>query len=251
MEARWIIQSSGGTPIERPRMKPSWTLDDLGLQVTRHTLPTSHLIKATSVSISGAMWRTGLRSIFSRTDGSGKLRSYNYDIDLNGRVYLSDVRSRNFINCYRDVNFLNILFKKLRKNQIEPNHQSIGPEELQLSQGNFEKGYKWVSKCQGEINYIRSISTPIVYKTLDSSTNELIYGGSMKKTFEPSQLKFDRSTGWLFHPSPSEKNNGRYSLLSSSILFDSLQDSIDLEASWIKWEQEKFAISPINPDDLN
>ncbi|KAI7964688.1 hypothetical protein MJO29_002786 [Puccinia striiformis f. sp. tritici] len=225
MEARWIIQSSGGTPIERPRMKPSWTLDDLGLQVTRHTLPTSHLIKATSVSISGAMWRTGLRSIFSRTDGSGKLRSYNYDIDLNGRVYLSDVRSRNFINCYRDVNFLNILFKKLRKNQIEPNHQSIGPEELQLSQGNFEKGYKWM--------------------------HELIYGGSMKKTFEPSQLKFDRSTGWLFHPSPSEKNNGRYSLLSSSILFDSLQDSIDLEASWIKWEQEKFAISPINPDDLN
>ncbi|KAA1094474.1 hypothetical protein PGT21_022487 [Puccinia graminis f. sp. tritici] len=205
------------------------------------------------------MWRlmVGSRALSSRSplhQPAGKpLRSYNYDIDLNGRVHLSEVRSRNFTNCYRDVTFLNILFKKLRKNQVESDSrddQSIDPEEIRLSQENFKNGFRWVSKCQGEINYIRSSSTPIVYKTLDCSSNELMYGGSLKRTFEPSRLKIDRSTGWLFHPSPSEKNNGRYSLLSSSILFDSLQDSIDLEAGWIKWEQDKFPILPLDSDDL-
>ncbi|WAQ82122.1 hypothetical protein PtA15_2A435 [Puccinia triticina] len=202
------------------------------------------------------MWRSAFR-LRSITESSGqRIRSYNYDVDLHGRVYLSEVRSRNFTNCYRDVNFLNILFKKLRKiNQgIESDDQShqIDPGELHLNQENFKQGYRWVSKCQGEINYIRSSSTPIVYKTLDISTNELMYGGSLKKSFEPSRLKYDRSTGWLFHPSPSAKNHGCYSLLSSSILSDSLQDSIDLgSAGWIRWGQDKFPILPLDPDDLS
>jgi hypothetical protein len=85
----------------------------------------------------------------------------------------------------------------------------------------------------------------------NNKTDELIYGGSLKKAFEPGQLKHDRSTGWLFHPSPSEKHNGRYSLLASSILFDSLQDSIDLEAGWITWKQRKFPVLPLEPDDLD
>ncbi|EFP88818.1 uncharacterized protein PGTG_14157 [Puccinia graminis f. sp. tritici CRL 75-36-700-3] len=48
-----------------------------------------------------------------------------------------------------------------------------------------------LSECQGEINYIRSSSTLIVYKTWDCSKNDLMYGGSLKRTFEPSRLKID------------------------------------------------------------
>ncbi|KNZ62784.1 hypothetical protein VP01_1223g1 [Puccinia sorghi] len=194
------------------------------------------------------MWRTGLRSMASHTS---KIRSYNYDIDLNGRVYLSEARSRNFTNCYRDINFLNILIKKLRRNQVDERLESADPTEFQLAQKNLKEGYKWISRCQGEINYIRASSTPIVYKTLDSSTNELVYGGSLKKAFEPGQLKHDPTTGWLFHPSPSEKNHGRYSLLSCSILFDSLQDSVDLDAGCITWRQETFPVLSLEPHDLD
>jgi hypothetical protein len=71
-----------------------------------------------------------------------------------------------------DEIFLNILIKKLRKNQPDPSHDSVDPEELQLAEENLKKGFKWVSKCQGEINYIRAKSTPVVYKTLDSSTSQ-------------------------------------------------------------------------------
>lgn len=70
-----------------------------------------------------------------------------------------------------DINFLNILIKKLRRNQVDERLESADPTEFQLAQKNLKEGYKWISRCQGEINYIRASSTPIVYKTLDSSTS--------------------------------------------------------------------------------
>jgi hypothetical protein len=80
------------------------------------------------------------------------------------------------ITLLGDITFLNILFKKLRRNEVSFNShhdRSIDPEELRLSQENLKNGFRWVSKCQGEINYIRSSSTPIVYKALDCSTSQL------------------------------------------------------------------------------
>lgn len=66
-----------------------------------------------------------------------------------------------------------------------------------------------------------------------------------------SYLRLDQSTGRLFHPSPSANKHRPYSLLSNSILLDSLQDSIDLDSRLIHWNGDRFPILALEPHHLD
>ncbi|MBW0491061.1 hypothetical protein O181_030776 [Austropuccinia psidii MF-1] len=150
-----------------------------------------------------------------------------------------------------DVNFLNILFKKLKKNQIN-NELKIDQNEIKLRKENSKKGFKWLSCCGNEFNFIRAFCNKFGHGLIEHFLvlDELTYGGSLRKKFEPDRLKIDQKTGWLFHPSPSDKNHGRYSLISDTILLDSLQDTIDLEAGRVRWAGKTFDILPLDSDDI-
>lgn len=88
-------------------------------------------------------------------------RSYFYDVDIHGQLFLSDAKHRNVATAYRDVRFLDLFFTRIRRN-------TAGAEEARHARS---RGYEFVSECMGEVNYVRSDKhgTPLVFQTLDGS----------------------------------------------------------------------------------
>eukprot|EP00049_Salpingoeca_infusionum_P012329 m.224930 g.224930 ORF g.224930 m.224930 type:complete len:316 (-) comp15155_c0_seq4:2620-3567(-) len=77
-------------------------------------------------------------------------REYFYYIDHNGFLFLDDVRICNFTSCFKDREFLDFFFNRLRKNDAE-RHEELFP---------------WISRCGRELNFLRCDDTPIGETTL-------------------------------------------------------------------------------------
>lgn len=89
-------------------------------------------------------------------------RSYFYDVDIHGQLFLSDAKHRNVATAYRDVRFLDTFFTRIRRNEYLATEEA---REARL------KGYEFVSECMGEINYVRPDpeGTAVVFQALDGA----------------------------------------------------------------------------------
>lgn len=63
----------------------------------------------------------------------------------------------------------------------------------------LHEDYPFISPCGKELNFIKPADMPIVFHDL-SHDNELIYGGTLKVTFDPSKVLVSPRTGRLYHP---------------------------------------------------
>ncbi|GAA5887641.1 hypothetical protein JCM6882_001479 [Rhodosporidiobolus microsporus] len=153
-------------------------------------------------------------------------RVYLYDLDIHGQLFLSSAKHRTLATCYRDPRFLAVFYARLRRND------GLSEEAARLR----AQGYEFLSLCEGEENFLRphKEGSALVFQALEGS--DLAYGGAQTLPFEPSSLRLDPSTGYLFHPSPVPRRSktgispyGPYSLLRSSLVLERFSDSLELD----------------------
>ncbi|GAA5876313.1 hypothetical protein JCM3774_003720 [Rhodotorula dairenensis] len=195
-----------------------------------------------------------LRPLATGAASPASPRSYFYDVDIHGQLFLSDAKHRNVATAYRDVRFLDVFFARIRRNQ--PLATSAGEEARRAR----SRGYEFVSECMGEVNYVRpdSEGTPLVFQSLDGS--ELRYAGSLSHPFDPAALRVNAATGYLFHPSPvSGRSNrahaGPYSLLRSSLVLEHFGPSLELDTGTegggsFEYRGRRFPIKPLQEGDV-
>ena len=116
-----------------------------------------------------ATWRLSLhqprRHFAAPPRSSPSSRSYFYDVDIHGQLFLSDAKHRNVATAYRDVRFLDTFFTRIRRNEYLATEEAREAREARL------KGYEFVSECMGEINYVRPDpeGTALVFQALDGT----------------------------------------------------------------------------------
>ncbi|GAA6047196.1 hypothetical protein JCM3770_006946 [Rhodotorula araucariae] len=179
-------------------------------------------------------------------------RTYLYDLDLHGQLFLSDSKHRNVATAFRDPRFLDVFFTRLRRND-----GAAGNEARTLR----EEGYEFVSPCEGEMNYLRPdrAGSGLVFQALEDGN--LRYAGTLTLAFDPTALRVDPETGYLFHPSPiSARRNkgassryGPYSLLRSSLVVEHFAKSLELDeygGGSIAYEGERYQLAPLEDADV-
>ena len=102
-------------------------------------------------------------------------REYFYDVDLFGRL-LHDGGE------LTEPRFLDFFFKRLRPNDT----------------GRFGD-YPFLSPCAGELNFVRAVDRPIVFRRLNG--DKLVYAATLTFFFEPGALRVSAG-GRLYHPAP-------------------------------------------------
>ncbi|GAA5914225.1 hypothetical protein JCM8208_001525 [Rhodotorula glutinis] len=179
-------------------------------------------------------------------------RTYLYDIDWNGQLYLSDSKHRNVATAFRDPRFLDVFFARLRRNDDDDQAEA---RQLRAD------GYEFVSPCQGEMNYLRPDreGSGLVFQALEDG--ELRYAGSLSLPFDPQALRVDAVSGYLFHPSPTSSRRrrhapsryGPYSLLRSSLVIERFAKSLELDeegGGTFEYEGKRHRIEPLREGDV-
>ncbi|KAM0755442.1 hypothetical protein T439DRAFT_320134 [Meredithblackwellia eburnea MCA 4105] len=191
-------------------------------------------------------------------------RSYKYIVDIHGYLYLSSTKIRNFTSAYKDTQFLDFFYKRLRPNTptSESNSTGVSNEEAERFRG---EGYTYVSPCGKEINYIKPEDTPLVFLKL--TDRGLTYGGTLVEPFQPSKLLVDPNTGYLYHPSPpprssrststgtrshSESPYGPYSLLRSALVLEHFSKSLEWNETGasFEWDGRRWEIGTLRETDV-
>ncbi|PSN56237.1 UPF0598 protein [Blattella germanica] len=125
-----------------------------------------------------------------------KIREYFYFIDHQGMLFLDDARMKNFTSCFKDTQFLEFFFKRIRVNTT----------------GRYSEDFPYLSLCGRERNFIRCDDFPIVFTNVfstredDKVVNRLSYGragNALSVTFEPEHIFMLPSTGRVYHPAPA------------------------------------------------
>lgn len=93
------------------------------------------------------------RHLSTSRSTSKEIRQYFYHLDTRGQVFLEDTKHKNFVTSLKDKQFLNQLFRQLRRTP---------EEDIQRTH------YPVVSVCMGERNYIHIDDTRahVVFSTL-------------------------------------------------------------------------------------
>ena len=139
--------------------------------------------------------RAALQQQLQQQQAGSQCRTYRYYIDIHGRLFMEDTWPRNVATCLKDVNFLNMFFKAMRRNDHNVEMQDR---------------YPFVSPCGRELNFISCAATPVVFSRLENG--QLFYAGNLSVPFQPEMLQ-TCSKGWLYHPSPV----GDMGLIQSSL----------------------------------
>lgn len=230
-------------------------------------------------------------------------RFYRYAVDVHGQLFLHDTKPKNLTSCFKNPQFLDFFFARIKPNKLEETSSNCNltvserdkeilqdPEWTERKNLTLEEAtrlailddYNWVSPCQGELNFIRAAKSPIVFRELDqdgeyilieTNTLEIIdflflgtlrWGGSFTDSFDPSSLKVDPETGYVYHPSPisplrsarekvkqgglAANSYGEYSLLSSALVLQRLATGLDVDpeafqegkGGSIEWEGKRW-----------
>ncbi|GAA5896596.1 hypothetical protein JCM5296_004185 [Sporobolomyces johnsonii] len=178
------------------------------------------------------------------------LRTYLYDVDHHGQLFLSSTKHRTIATCYRDPTFLRTFYARLKRND-EGNE-----EATQLR----KKGYEFVSLCMGEMNYLRPDREASALVFQDLQGLELVYAGDLTVPFDPTSLRVDSLTGYLFHPSPTPGRArdkvspyGPYSLLRSSLVMERFSHSLELDderGGSFEYEGKRYDIGVLKEGDV-
>ncbi|UZJ52156.1 hypothetical protein CBS101457_001476 [Exobasidium rhododendri] len=239
-----------------------------------------------------------VRRCFSTTSRRDATRYYRYVIDVHGQLFLHDTTPKNLTSCFKNPQFLDFFFTRIKPNVGKVNGKSSSSAESasikkkgaeseeeqhwtereglhfdEASRIAYSENYRWVSPCQGESNFIRASKSPIVFRELDQD-GMLHWAGTFTCKFEPSSLRVDSETGYVYHPSPipplrsiqkkieaegpTANPYGAYSLLSSALVLQRLATGLDVdpdafvdgEGGSIEWDCQRWRIGIIQKDDL-
>ncbi|XP_003802389.1 UPF0598 protein C8orf82 homolog isoform X2 [Otolemur garnettii] len=137
-----------------------------------------------------------------------RTREYFYYVDHQGQLFLDDAKMKNFITCFKDLQFLVTFFSRLR-----PNHS-----------GRYETSFPFLSPCGRERNFLRCEDRPVVFTHLlavGSGSPRLSYcggGEALAVPFEPARLLPLATNGRLYHPAPERA--GGVGLVRSALAFE-------------------------------
>lgn len=193
-------------------------------------------------------------------------RTYLYIVDVHGQLFLDGTVIKNFTSCYKEPMFLDFFNMRIKRND------GSTEEDVKLR----TLGYEFVSPCGIERNYIKSEASVLVFQSLTSkgeffsslsieskltcqSFTGLSYAGYSTIPFDPSNLRVDPESGYLYHPSPLPNQRrqrsgqlisqfGPYSLLRSSLVLDNFADSLEMEndeSGSFEWEGKRWKIGKL------
>ncbi|XP_055482592.1 UPF0598 protein C8orf82 homolog [Psammomys obesus] len=137
-----------------------------------------------------------------------RTREYFYYVDHQGQLFLDDSKMKNFITCFKDLQFLVTFFSRLRPNRS----------------GRYEASFPFLSPCGRERNFLRCEDRPVVFTHLlapDSEAPRLSYcggGEALTTPFEPARLLPLAANGRLYHPAPERA--GGVGLVRSALAFE-------------------------------
>ncbi|BGP12709.1 hypothetical protein JCM10213_008847 [Rhodosporidiobolus nylandii] len=182
--------------------------------------------------------------------GASSARTYLYDLDIHGQLFLYAAKPRTLATCFRDARFLDTFYSRLRRNESDTD----AARELR------GRGYEWVSMCMGEENFLcpDEDGSAVVYQGLEGGS--LTYAGSLSTPFDPFSLRLDPSSGYLFHPSPLPRRAktglspyGPYSLLRSSLVLERFSDGLELDedkGGSFEYEGRRYPIALLRDGDV-
>lgn len=115
---------------------------------------------------------------------------------------------KNFITCFKDLQFLVTFFSRLRPNRS----------------GRYEASFPFLSPCGRERNFLRCEDRPVVFTHLLAAgpgSPRLSYcggGEALAVPFEPERLLPLATNGRLYHPAPERA--GGVGLVRSALAFE-------------------------------
>ena len=136
---------------------------------------------------------------------------YRYWIDVHGQLFLYDTVPKNLTSCFKSVPFLNFFYARIERVpgtplaraalRLPPHdapHWTESRDELAailsgpggrsaLQERLHAEGFAWQSKCQGELNVIHAVDTPVVFRSL-SEDGVLSWAGDYTLPFQPNKL---------------------------------------------------------------
>ncbi|XP_008569971.1 PREDICTED: UPF0598 protein C8orf82 homolog [Galeopterus variegatus] len=111
--------------------------------------PCGTLRTRVALARSRGTWPCGGDGAISYTQGQSpepRTREYFYYVDHQGQLFLDDSKTKNFITCFKDPQFLVAFFSRLRPNRS----------------GRYEAAFPFVSPCGRERNFLRCEDRPVV-----------------------------------------------------------------------------------------
>jgi hypothetical protein len=164
------------------------------------------------------------------------MRTYLYQVDLRGRVFLDDIAKRTEATAIRDRTFLNRFFQRLRNRREE--------DDLQINHVNssvIDKNlFRWVSRCGNELNFIRSDDeqTPIVFKDLILDNNnppQLIFGGDLLEWFDPSRIVSHKSTNRIYYERIVSNENENSNIIKPKLGLIHPHLALEFSEKYFQW----------------
>ena len=134
-------------------------------------------------------------------------RTYFYSVDLLGRLFLEETMPKNIATSLKSDKFLDFFWRQMRRNDTK----------------RFYDEYPYYSPCGKEHNYVRPADVGVVFHDFQPSDPKLlIFGGSLKQKFSPSDLAFSERTGRFYHrlfegKAKLQRSGREYGLLRSSV----------------------------------
>lgn len=146
------------------------------------------------------MWRIAAVRAYS-TGRRRAPRIYRYWIDVHGQLFLYDTVPKNLTSCafmltgFKSTQFLNFFYARVERVPGKPHGQPELPhfdapswtddgEQVSalfsehgwdgLRRRFHEQGFTWQSKCQGELNIIHVVDTPVVFRSLSEDGAPLL-----------------------------------------------------------------------------
>jgi hypothetical protein len=133
------------------------------------------------------------RHLSSTASRHSTARYYRYAVDVHGQLFLHDTTPKNLTSCFKNPQFLDFFFARVKPNVIDSSSSAEkGAEEKSRHSTEAQKSeddddwteregltveeatriakmqrYNWISPCQGEINFIRADRSPIVFRELE------------------------------------------------------------------------------------
>ncbi|XP_023801020.1 UPF0598 protein C8orf82-like [Cyanistes caeruleus] len=177
----------------------------------------------------GPRYRQGQRS------GPGT-REYFYYVDHQGQLFLDDTKVKNFITCFKDVEFLSFFFKRLERNRS----------------GRYQAEFPFLSRCGRERNFLRCDDVPVVFTQIlpGSGGNSLLSycGGGSRLTvpFQPGMLAVFPENGRLYHPAPEKA--GGVGLVRSALAAEwssefRFEEGAEKPPTHFVWEGRRYRLS--------
>lgn len=148
---------------------------------------------------------------------------------------------KNFTSCFKDKQFLEFFFKRLRRN----------------TSGRYEESFPFISLCGRERNFIRCDDLPIVFTHLLNDGQQLSYGYTGDKLvfpFTPEHLYMSPNTGRVYHP--AEQKYEGIALIRSKLAIE-LSKGFEFEAgedhppTHFLWKGDRITLKPDWLDGVN